>query len=113
MLTASISPQKPGFSRETGFRSRQDYGGRRSCRICCHSVACRQILSPSAAMMRFAFILTVSAIGPALCAAQPIRPTKTTPLFNGKDLSGLTTWLKDTKQADPRKVFTVSDGLLH
>ncbi len=34
-------------------------------------------------------------------------------LFNGKDLSGLTTWLKDTKREDPRKVFTVRDGMIH
>jgi len=34
------------------------------------------------------------------------------PLFNGKDLTGLYGWLKDTKYEDPRKVFTVQDGLL-
>ena len=35
-------------------------------------------------------------------------------LFNGKDLTGLTTWLKDTKRDDPRHVFRVTpDGLLH
>jgi hypothetical protein len=34
-------------------------------------------------------------------------------LFNGKDLTGLYTWLRDTKRDDPRKVFTVHDGLLH
>jgi len=34
-------------------------------------------------------------------------------LFNGKDLSGLSTWLKDTKRADPRKVFSVKEGILH
>ena len=28
-------------------------------------------------------------------------------LFNGKDLAGLSTWLKDSKREDPRKVFTV------
>jgi hypothetical protein len=30
-------------------------------------------------------------------------------LFNGKDCSGLYTWLEDTQRADPRKVFTVTD----
>ena|SRR5436190_125837 len=35
------------------------------------------------------------------------------PLFNGKDLTGLSTWLKDTKGEDPRKVFTVHDGMIH
>src|SRR4051794_39687729 len=34
-------------------------------------------------------------------------------LFNGKDLTGLYTWLKDSKRADPRRVFRVTDGLLH
>jgi hypothetical protein len=33
-------------------------------------------------------------------------------LFNGNDLTGLYTWLKDTKYEDPRRVFTVQDGLL-
>lgn len=34
-------------------------------------------------------------------------------LFNGKDLTGLTPWLKDTKREDPRKVFSVKDGAIH
>jgi hypothetical protein len=38
----------------------------------------------------------------------PISP-KDAPivLFNGKDLSSFTTWLRDTQHADPRSVFTV------
>ena len=47
------------------------------------------------------------------------RDAKTTPsssgfvrLFNGKDLRGLYGWLKDTKYKDPRKVFSVEDGIL-
>jgi hypothetical protein len=35
------------------------------------------------------------------------------PLFNGKDLTGLYTWLKETGREDPRKVFRVQDGILH
>jgi hypothetical protein len=34
-------------------------------------------------------------------------------LFNGHNLNGLVTWLKDTKHDDPRRVFRVTDGLLH
>ena len=34
-------------------------------------------------------------------------------LFNGNNLDGLYTWLNDTKYEDPRKVFTVEDGMLH
>src|SRR5687768_16279259 len=45
--------------------------------------------------------------------AEPITPTQTIKLFNGNDLTGLTTWLKDTKRHDPRKVFTAQDGVLH
>ena len=33
-------------------------------------------------------------------------------LFNGKDLTGLYGWLKDTHYKDPRKVFSVDDGIL-
>jgi hypothetical protein len=44
---------------------------------------------------------------------EPIRPSGTVRLFNGKDLSGLYTWLKDTRREDPRKVFAVEDGTIH
>jgi hypothetical protein len=46
--------------------------------------------------------------------SEPISP-KDGPikLFNGKDLAGLTTWLKDAKYEDPRNVFTVENGMLH
>lgn len=42
-----------------------------------------------------------------------LSTSQTTPLFNGKDLSGFTTWLRDTKTEDPRKVFSVEDGVIH
>jgi hypothetical protein len=42
-----------------------------------------------------------------------VRPREVISLFNGKDLTGLTTWLKDTKNDDPRQVFGVTNGLLH
>jgi hypothetical protein len=42
-----------------------------------------------------------------------VRPkTGVIPLFNGKDLSGLYPWLKNTLYEDPRGVFAVRDGLL-
>ncbi|MCS7045431.1 MAG: DUF1080 domain-containing protein [Gemmataceae bacterium] len=44
---------------------------------------------------------------------EAVRPLRPVALFNGKDLTGLTTWLKDTQRDDPRKVFAVTDGLLH
>lgn len=33
-------------------------------------------------------------------------------LFNGKDLSGWTTWLGDSKREDPRGVYSVRDGMI-
>ncbi|HWA98961.1 MAG TPA: DUF1080 domain-containing protein [Pirellulales bacterium] len=51
---------------------------------------------------------------PPAPAAQPIAPKDgVIELFNGRDLSGWYTFLKDTKYDDPRKVFTVHDGLIH
>jgi hypothetical protein len=44
---------------------------------------------------------------------EAVTPTEPVRLFNGKDLTGLHTWLKDTKGEDPRKVFRVTDGMLH
>jgi hypothetical protein len=46
-------------------------------------------------------------------AVEPTVPDKVEQLFNGKDLTGFTTWLKDAKRDDPRKVFTAHDGLIH
>ena len=47
-------------------------------------------------------------------ANSPIKPTdKVITLFNGQNLDGLYTWRKDTKYEDPRRVFRVTDGMLH
>jgi hypothetical protein len=54
----------------------------------------------------------LAAYGP-VAAQEPIAPKETTPLFNGKDLTGFTTWLKDSKREDPKKVFRVAEGQLH
>lgn len=42
----------------------------------------------------------------------PIRPERPIRVFNGKDLTGFYTWLQDAKYEDPRRVFTVVDGLM-
>ena len=58
--------------------------------------------------------LVLGALPSLLRADEPISPKDgVIRLFNGKDLSGLYTWLKDTKREDPRKVFTVEDGVIH
>ena len=64
----------------------------------------------------FALPLTLLAavVVPALAlGVQPKVDEGFTPLFNGKDLTGLTTWLKESKRDDPKKVFRVTDGQLH
>jgi len=46
-------------------------------------------------------------------AGEPIQPTnQVLHLFNGRDLAGFHTWLVDTKREDPRRVFTVTNGLI-
>src|SRR5436190_330485 len=42
--------------------------------------------------------------GVASAADEPVTPKESVPLFNGKDLAGFTTWLKDAKRDDPKKV---------
>jgi len=42
-----------------------------------------------------------------------VRPTKVIRLFDGRSLDGFYTWMKDTQREDPRKVFRVTDGMLH
>jgi hypothetical protein len=40
-------------------------------------------------------------------------PQKKIVLFNGKNLDGWYTWLRETKYEDPKKVFTVHDKMVH
>lgn len=60
-----------------------------------------------------AALLGLAAALPADPPPAAVTPTAPIRLFNGTDLSGFTTWLKDTKREDPRRVFRVTDGLLH
>jgi len=34
-------------------------------------------------------------------------------LFNGKNLEGFYTWIRDSRYSDPKKIFTVKDGMIH
>jgi hypothetical protein len=45
-------------------------------------------------------------------ASPPTVPHERIELFNGRDLQGFYTWLVDSRRADPRGVFTVTNGLL-
>jgi hypothetical protein len=57
--------------------------------------------------------LLTSANGREEPGLDAVRPREVVRLFNGRDLAGFSTWLKDTKRDDPRKVFQVTDGALH
>lgn len=49
-----------------------------------------------------------------IVAAEPIVPSDhVLRPFNGQDLSGWTTWLKESGDKDPRGVFDVVDGMIH
>jgi hypothetical protein len=61
----------------------------------------------------FALVTAASALFADERQSGPASPETATALFNGKNLAGLTMWLKDTKREDPRKVFQAEDGLLH
>jgi hypothetical protein len=61
----------------------------------------------------FAAVALLACVGPSFAADEPVAPKEATTLFNGKDLTGLTTWLKESKRDDPKKVFRVTDGQLH
>jgi hypothetical protein len=41
-----------------------------------------------------------------------ITPTRPIALFNGTNLAGFHTWLVDTRHADPRGLFSITNGLL-
>jgi len=64
--------------------------------------------------MRWLALLGLLAfVSPPLAAAEPVRPTEVIKLFDGKSLGDCYTYLQDTKYEDPRKVFRVTDGMLH
>ncbi len=60
-------------------------------------------------------LVLVAALGGVglLAGGEPAAPKQVIKLFNGKDLSGLYTWLKKTGRKDPNKVFSVRDGSIH
>lgn len=51
-------------------------------------------------------------LGSRALAADPVTPREVVPLFNGTNLSGLYTFLKDTKDKDPRGVFSITNNML-
>jgi hypothetical protein len=62
----------------------------------------------------FALLTVASLLLPnATLAKPPVDPAKTIQLFNGENLDGFYTFLKDRgRDNDPKKVFTVSDSMI-
>jgi hypothetical protein len=58
-------------------------------------------------------LLCLSLTTPAESEPKPVTPSKKIKLFNGKDLKGLTPWLKKTGHKDPARVFKVENGMIH
>ena len=66
-------------------------------------------------MLRLVLILLVTATAGLVRADDAISPKgETVKLFNGRDFTGLYTFLKGQgKNVDPQKAFTVEDGTIH
>ena len=56
--------------------------------------------------------LTIGVLCAAAAYGQAIRPDKPLKLFNGRNLDGWYTWSRDSKYEDPKKVFTVANGVI-
>jgi hypothetical protein len=74
----------------------------------------RELLMRTLGGLTFAasFVLTRCCAAGAAEAEVPIVPHQVIELFNGSDLGGWSTWLVDTKQEDPRGVYSVRDGMI-
>lgn len=58
-------------------------------------------------------VLSMFLAADAVPGNEPIRPAHRIALFDGQTLGDCYTYLQDTKYEDPRRVFRVTDGLLH
>ena len=61
----------------------------------------------------FAAALVGLAVGGLSLAAQPDGDGGWVKLFNGKDLTGWKVFLDPKKNAAPKEIFTVKDGVIH
>jgi hypothetical protein len=73
---------------------------------------CPMHVNPRHFLPALVIVLTGLAVARESEPDAPIAPDRVIRLFNGKDLSGWTTWLVDTRDQDPRGVYSVRDGLL-
>lgn len=57
-------------------------------------------------------LLAVVAAAAGRLLAAPVSPEGRLALFNGTNLAGFHTWLVDARREDPRRVFTVTNGMI-
>ena len=66
--------------------------------------------------MRLTFVpllcLALACPAPAADDSQPEKVTRAVKIFNGRDLDGWYTWLREARYDDPSHVFSVVDGML-
>ncbi len=75
----------------------------------------------NALLLPLSLVLVLMATGQAKeeSPITPVKPAAVSPsdevirLFDGKQLIGCYTWLKDAQRDDPRKVFRIDDGMIH
>jgi len=76
----------------------------------------RRLVLPGKLAVAAMRLAVATALGVIVSRAGPLVPVTPTnsiiPVFNGRDLAGFHTWLVDTKREDPRKVFTVTNGMI-
>lgn len=76
--------------------------------IICKSMIVLRVLSP---VLLTSVALLAAQPGPDN-SAHPIVPKKKTVLFNGKNLDGWYTWLRNNHYQDPNQVYSVRDGAI-
>lgn len=66
------------------------------------------------AFLSVAFSIAIAQVNETrACDTKATRPSDgVIQLYNGRNLDGLTTWLRDAKHEDPRNVFSIKDGML-
>jgi hypothetical protein len=74
--------------------------------------------TPMIARLSLCLLMVLLPAARLLAAPDPEQPAiapgdQVIKLFNGRDMTGLYTWLRETQYEDPKHVFTVHDGLLH
>ncbi len=60
--------------------------------------------------MRLRTLCAILLAAVSALAQDAITPDRKIALFNGKDLDGWYTWLRDSHRADPKRVFAVTDS---